>query len=200
MLEPSPTEGKPKSCIVAEWRVPISGMLYKVEFEHGKTSGKRVIWVNGKEVFRNDWMFKLVGDVAFHIENVQCIIRVIPTEGFRYEYHLIVAGKHLETYIKQQEQNTKTWISILNNIEYRVVFDKSKQTVFLNGSKREEKTEFVDGGTDTVFHEDNHKFVVSSRSSGVKNGGIIFYLLIDDKQVPEALVDDDLVRATSISC
>lgn len=198
MIEPS--ESKAKSCVVAEWRVPISGMLYKVEFEHGKTSGKRVIWVNGKEVYRNDWMFKLVGDVGFLIENVQCIIRVIPAEGFRYEYHLVVAGKHLDTYIKLQENNTKTWISILHNIEYRVVFDRSSQNVFLNGVQRDEKTEFVDGGTDTVFQENGHKFIVSSRSSGVKNGGILFYLLIDGKQVPEALVDDDLERATSISC
>ncbi|KAL5288436.1 FAIM family protein [Megaselia abdita] len=194
------SEGKAKTCVVAEWRVPISGMLYKVEFEHGKTSGKRVIWVNGNEVYRNDWMFKLVGDVGFLIDNVQCIIRVIPAESFKYEYHLVVGGKILENYIKQQEHNTKTWISILHNIEYRVVFDRSTQNVFLNGVKREEKTEFVDGGTDTVFHENNHKFIVSSRSSGVKNGGILFYLLIDDKQVPEALVDDDLERATSISC
>lgn len=198
MIEPA--EVKAKTCVVAEWRVPISGMLYKVEFEHGKTSGKRVIWVNGNEVYRNDWMFKLVGDVGFLIDKVQCIIKVIPAESFKYEYHLVIAGKLLENYIKQQENNTKTWISILNNIEYRVVFDRFSQNVFLNGLKRDEKTEFVNGGTDTEFQENNHKFIVSSRSSGVKNGGILFYLLIDGKQVPEALVDDDLERATSISC
>lgn len=34
--------------IVAEWRVPLAGKLHKIEFEHGTTSGKRVIWVDEK--------------------------------------------------------------------------------------------------------------------------------------------------------
>ena len=33
--------------LAAEWRVPIKGKLYRIEFEHGTTSGKRVIWING---------------------------------------------------------------------------------------------------------------------------------------------------------
>lgn len=37
-----------KRDIVAEWRVPLKGKLHKVEFEHGTTSGKRVLWVDEK--------------------------------------------------------------------------------------------------------------------------------------------------------
>lgn len=32
----------------AEWRVPLRGNLHTVEFEHGTTSGKRILWVDGK--------------------------------------------------------------------------------------------------------------------------------------------------------
>lgn len=34
----------------AEWRVPLRGNLHVVEFEHGTTSGKRIVWVDGKVV------------------------------------------------------------------------------------------------------------------------------------------------------
>lgn len=39
--------------VVAEWRVPVRGKLHKIEFEHGTTSGKRVIWVNEKVRLEN---------------------------------------------------------------------------------------------------------------------------------------------------
>lgn len=34
--------------VVAEWHVPIRGKLHQLEFEHGTTSGKRILWVNGQ--------------------------------------------------------------------------------------------------------------------------------------------------------
>lgn len=34
--------------IAAEWQVPIQGKLYKVELEHGTTSGRRILWVDDK--------------------------------------------------------------------------------------------------------------------------------------------------------
>lgn len=37
-----------KNDVVARWLLPIRGKLYDVELEHGKISGKRVIWVNGE--------------------------------------------------------------------------------------------------------------------------------------------------------
>lgn len=37
-----------KNDVVARWLLPIRGKLYDVELEHGKISGKRVIWINGE--------------------------------------------------------------------------------------------------------------------------------------------------------
>lgn len=34
--------------IAAEWNVPLRGNLHLIEFEHGTTSGKRVLWIDGK--------------------------------------------------------------------------------------------------------------------------------------------------------
>lgn len=45
---PIPIQRKDVKEVVAQWRVPIRGKLYQIEFEHGTTSGKRVIWVDGK--------------------------------------------------------------------------------------------------------------------------------------------------------
>ena len=36
------------SDLVAQWQVPLSDGVYLVEFEHGTTTGKRVIRINGK--------------------------------------------------------------------------------------------------------------------------------------------------------
>lgn len=32
--------------VAAEWQVPLRGKLHKIEFEHGTTSGKRVLWID----------------------------------------------------------------------------------------------------------------------------------------------------------
>ena len=39
-----------ESDVVAVWNIPMSDKMYKIEFEHGTTSGKRVVRVNGKVV------------------------------------------------------------------------------------------------------------------------------------------------------
>lgn len=93
--------------VVAEWQVPVRGQLHQLEFEHGTTSGKRILWVNGQvgihcryliacfsllgilnfssgfsfrsqEVFHRDWMFKLVGDDTFELDGLRCVLRVRP--------------------------------------------------------------------------------------------------------------------------
>lgn len=45
---PIPVLKKDVKEVVAQWRVPLHGKVYNIEFEHGTTSGKRVIWVDGK--------------------------------------------------------------------------------------------------------------------------------------------------------
>ena len=44
------------------------------------------------------------------------------------------------------------------------MLEKDTLNIYLNGVLREEKPEFVDGGTDTQFNEDGHIFIVSARS------------------------------------
>lgn len=39
-----------KRDVVAEWHVPSHGKLHKIEFEHGTTSGKRVLWIDGQVI------------------------------------------------------------------------------------------------------------------------------------------------------
>lgn len=34
--------------MVGMWEVPLSDEIYQIEFEHGTTTGKRVIYINGK--------------------------------------------------------------------------------------------------------------------------------------------------------
>jgi hypothetical protein len=36
------------SDVVAVWNIPMSDKMYKIEFEHGTTTGKRVVRVNGR--------------------------------------------------------------------------------------------------------------------------------------------------------
>lgn len=38
----------PSKEIVGSWDVPLRGKIYKVEFEHGTTTGKRVLWIDGQ--------------------------------------------------------------------------------------------------------------------------------------------------------
>jgi hypothetical protein len=59
-----------------------------------------------------------------------------------------------------------------------VVLEKDTLNIYLNGVLREEKSEFVDGGTDTQFNEDGHVFIVSARS-GDRNEPIIYKLSVN---------------------
>ena len=43
--------------------------VHQVHLEHGTTSGKRVISVDGKEVLRKNWMFSLVGAEHFKVSS-----------------------------------------------------------------------------------------------------------------------------------
>ncbi|KAI6240080.1 COX assembly mitochondrial protein [Aphelenchoides fujianensis] len=78
--------------------------MYKIEFEHGTTTGKRIVRVNGREVVRHDWMFKLVGREAFEINGVKCVISVEAVGIFAYEYSLTVNGKAFQKFREQQKK------------------------------------------------------------------------------------------------
>lgn len=59
-----------------------------------------------------------------------------------------------------------------------MVLEKDTLNIFLNGVLREEKPEFVDGGTDTQFIEDGHVFIVNARS-GNRNEPIFYKLTVN---------------------
>jgi hypothetical protein len=59
-----------------------------------------------------------------------------------------------------------------------VVLEKDTLNIYLNGVLREEKSEFVDDGTDTQFLEDGHLFIVSARS-GTRNDPICYNLTVN---------------------
>merc|ERR1712037_233737 len=81
--------------LVAVWEIHLSDGVHSVEFEHGTTSGKRVVRIDGKEVLRHDWMFKLVGTETFKVgkSNATCVIKIDPVGGFASQYSLMVNGK-----------------------------------------------------------------------------------------------------------
>lgn len=64
------------SDLVAYWTISLSDGVHKIEFEHGTTTGKRIIRVDGKEILKREWMFKLVGSEIFSVGTAKCVIRV----------------------------------------------------------------------------------------------------------------------------
>ncbi|XP_050097989.1 fas apoptotic inhibitory molecule 1 isoform X1 [Anopheles aquasalis] len=197
---------QPHREVVARWRVPMYGKVYEIEFEHGTASGKRVLWIDKQEVFRRDWMFKLVGEDMFKLEDKRCIIRVDPLPGFRYSYSLFVDGKSFEQFTECQAKALKTWETKLGDNCYRIVLgravgafcvgylltayskisEKNTLNIYVNGKLIEENGEFVDGGTDTTFIEDNNTFVLSARTSGNKREGIVHRLTVNGTEILDA--------------
>lgn len=107
--------------VVAMWEVPLKGHVHKIEFEHGTASGRRVIWLDGQEMLRREWMFKLVGEDAFPLHGVRCIIRVDPAPGFRYTYNLFVDGKPFKQFTERQARILKAWEANIAGKDYRIV-------------------------------------------------------------------------------
>lgn len=167
-----------KNDVVARWIFPVHGKLYDIELEHGTISGKRVIWVNGEEILRRDVMYRLVGEDVFFVEDKRCIIHIFPSSGFKYTYKLFIDGIECEIYNQNQSKILKTWEIRINEKTYRVVLEKDTLNIYLNGIMREEKPEFVDNGTDTLFIENGHKFCLSARS-GDQNEPICYKLSVN---------------------
>ncbi|KNC34862.1 hypothetical protein FF38_07648 [Lucilia cuprina] len=58
--------------------------------------------------------------------------------------------------------------------------------------------EFVDGGTDTVVHENDVEFRLQTRSSGHKLSGIVHTLLANQVEIPEAKIQEIMQEPCSI--
>ena len=78
--------------LVVVWEVHLADGIHVIEFEHGATSGKRVLKVDREVILKNDWMFKLVGTESFKVgkNKTPCTIHIEPVGGFTYQYSLEV--------------------------------------------------------------------------------------------------------------
>ncbi|XP_020027593.2 fas apoptotic inhibitory molecule 1 isoform X1 [Castor canadensis] len=125
--------------LVAVWDVALSDGVHKIEFEHGTTTGKRVVYVDGKEKIRREWMFKLVGKETFCVgaSDTKATINIDAISGFAYEYTLEVNGKSLKKYMESRSRTTNTWVLHLDGEDVRVVLEKDTMDVWCNGKKME---------------------------------------------------------------
>ncbi|XP_065527443.1 fas apoptotic inhibitory molecule 1 isoform X1 [Lathamus discolor] len=175
--------------LVAVWEVALSDGVHKIEFEHGTTSGKRVVYVDGKEEIRKEWMFKLVGKETFTVgaSRTKATINIDAISGFAYEYTLEINGKSLKKYMENRSKTTNTWVLSLGGADYRVVLEKDTMDVWCNGQKMETAGEFVEDGTETHFSVGDHSCCIKAVSSGKRKEGIIHTLIVDDREIPETV-------------
>ncbi|XP_037095763.1 fas apoptotic inhibitory molecule a isoform X1 [Syngnathus acus] len=173
--------------LAAVWDVALSDGVHRVAFEHGTTTGKRVISVDGKEVLRREWMFKLVGKETFTVGKLdtKATINIDAVSGFAYEYTLDINGKSLKKYQENRSKVTSTWLLNLDGMDSRVVLEKDTMDVWCNGQKIETAGEFVDDGTETHFTLGEHNCCVKAVSSGKRRDGLIHTLLVDGAEIAE---------------
>lgn len=176
-----------------------------------------------QEVLRRDWMFKLVGEDTFCIEQSRCIIRVDPAPGFKYEYSLYIDGKPHDQYTEELTRQYRLWLYARQpaetsdtSQEYRIMLKLDTLSLYVNDELREEavsgapnfftllsfmcsiQAEFVHGGTDTSFVVQDTQFVLQARSSGNKHDGIVHTLLANGELVPEAKIQQIMQEPVSI--
>ncbi|KAJ3584577.1 hypothetical protein NHX12_015072 [Muraenolepis orangiensis] len=167
--------------VVGTWDVSLSDGVYRIEFAHGTTSGKRIICVNGQEVVRRDWMFKLVGREVFAVggARTRAIVNIEAVGGFAYEYSLEIDGKSLERFIHDRAKVTTTWHLRVDGEDCRVVLEKDTMDVWWNGQKMDTVGEFVDEGTETRFSVGDHDCCIRARcSGGSQKGRVIVHYLV----------------------
>ncbi|CAJ0952824.1 unnamed protein product [Ranitomeya imitator] len=192
--------------LVAVWEVALSDGVHKIEFEHGTTSGKRVVYVDGKvsaeivQLWRRlsgkDWMFKLVGKETFAVGAAQtkATINIDAVSGFAYEYTLEVNGKSLKKYMENRSKTTNTWVLHVDGEDCRVVLGEGCSGREGHDGRlvqREEAGdrdgEFVDDGTETHFTLGDHDCCIKAVSSGKRREGIIHTLIVDEREIPESV-------------
>lgn len=120
------------SDIVATWDIALADRVHKVAFEHGTTTGRRVITVDNKEVVKRNWMFRLVGQEIFDIGDKRATIHIEAVSGFQYEYTLEVGGKSLKKFVENRKKTAKVWTFLLDGVETRIVLGKFSSFLFLS--------------------------------------------------------------------
>eukprot|EP00056_Hartaetosiga_gracilis_P006943 m.102517 g.102517 ORF g.102517 m.102517 type:complete len:193 (+) comp12595_c0_seq1:53-631(+) len=137
-----------------EWKVTLTDGQHAIRFIHGTTSGKRVLLVDGKEVIRKNWMFKLVGDEHFVLgskgDHRGCI--QIVAEGLSYTYSLYIDGKPYEDFTQTWKKAMKTWYFEADDKHHLIVMDMETMKIFVDGEETKAEGDFVDDGTETHFN------------------------------------------------
>ena len=110
--------------IVALWSVALADGIHQVKFEHGTTTGKRIVSVDNNEVLKKNWLFKLVGKVEFNIGSVKAFITIEAVSGFAYEYTLYINGKPLQKFVENRKRTAKVWAFCLDGTDTRIVLGK----------------------------------------------------------------------------
>ena len=185
-----------QTCALPIWNVPMSDKVYKIEFEHGTTTGKRILRINGKEIVRHDWMFKLVGREIFQLNGVHCVVSIDAVGIFAYEYSLQVGGKAFEKFREQQKKALQVWHLRTGESEIRICLEKDSMDVWVNGSKVETTGEFADEGTKTHFQIGNGTGAyILLRSSGKRHIGLVHELIVNDVMIkPTGAVGEESGR------
>lgn len=107
--------------IVGTWSVSLPDGMHTIRFEHGTTTGKRVVWVDNEEILRKNWMFKLVGKIEFLVGTTKAIITIDAISGFSYEYTLLINGKPLQKFKENRKKTAKVWTCLVDGMNTRVV-------------------------------------------------------------------------------
>ena len=110
--------------LVGVWEVSLSDGIHTIKFEHGTTTGKRVITVDEREVLRRNWMFKLVGKEHFKIGKTSAYVSIEAVSGFAYEYTMFVDNKPLKKFVEDRKRTARVWTLILDGVETRIVLGK----------------------------------------------------------------------------
>ncbi|CAJ0941813.1 unnamed protein product, partial [Mesorhabditis belari] len=172
--------------IVARWTVPLQDHIHVIEFEHGTTTGRRVLRVDGKEILKREWMFKLVGKEHFNVANAKCQVTVEAMGTFAYNYSLEVNGKKYETFREEQKRKLLTWETNVSGQETRICLDKDTMEVWANGKKIDTAGEFVEGGSETHFELNRQVCVIRAISTGRKKTGVAHELYVNNTHIPRA--------------
>jgi hypothetical protein len=124
--------------LVANWQVALADRVHDVRFEHGTTTGRRVILVDNQEVLKKAWMFRLVGQETFQVGGKKATIHIEAVSGFQYEYTLEVDGKSLKKFVENRKKTAKVWTLLLDGDETRIVLGENSGYILLLIDQRKE--------------------------------------------------------------
>jgi hypothetical protein len=165
-----------------KWVVPMSSGNHVIEFSHGTTTGSRLIKVDGKEVVRHDWMFRLVGEETFTVgpKKVPARLKIEAVGGVTYTYKLYLKEKLLEKYAREAAKNMLIWKVILpSGLNQRIAIEKDTLDIWVGNEKIEAESGFTDNGSEQLFVLEGKQFQILVFTSGKKNEGIIHQLIYD---------------------